>query len=173
MLSVNAGVSFYEAVVRQHKKPRSSKTATEITLGILIMPLRHRLMCKNNREWLLCILTHKTLHRAKVRGDPTHEVSQRQNISVSKVRFIVAADESESFASTLRNSHQFTRLSPGFLRPFNFYTERFASPFINSLTSFSILNLVLHFLSLVKKLLSTHMPHIYSSLWDSNNYKYI
>lgn len=76
--AVNAVVCFYEAVVRQHKKPRSSKTATEITLGVLIMPLRHRRLCKNNSEWMACILTHRTLHRA-LRAT-RREVSQRRSL---------------------------------------------------------------------------------------------
>lgn len=151
MPSVNAGVCFYEAVVRQHKKPRSSKTATEITLGILIMPLRHRLMCKNNREWMLCILTHKTLQRAKVRGDPTHEVSKRQNISVSKVLLYCVGRWKWVTLWEIHIS------SLGCLQVFYIHLTfiSFALSFINSLTSFSILNLVLHFLSLLKKPLCT------------------
>ncbi len=45
--------------------------------SVLIMPLRQRLLCMNKREWMVCILPHKTIHGAKFRGDPTLEVSQK------------------------------------------------------------------------------------------------
>lgn len=155
MPSVNAGVCFYEPVVRQHKKPRSSKTATEITLGILIMPLRHRLMCKNNREWMLCILTHKTYTGQRFEGTQRLRFQRGRTSPFPRFCFIVLGDKSESFANALRNSHQFTRLSPGFfLHPFNFCIERFALSFVNSICPSAFLT-SFYTLSLLKKPLST------------------
>lgn len=111
---------FYEAVVRQHKKSRSCKSASEITLCVLIMPLRHRFFWKNERRWMVCILTHETLNGAKVWVD--------ESLRFQGLALLCAG----------RWKRIFEKSASGFFMLY-FYIEHFDLPFINSFVSFSVL----------------------------------